>query len=177
MIGGGVDHGGMSDAKLRALMGGEVSPLVSARMGRIKGKDTGPEMIVRRLVHSLGFRFRLHRRDLPGAPDLVFPARRKVIFVHGCYWHRHSCAVGQRAVRTRSEFWQLKFHRNVVRDRSNQNALQRLGWAVLVVWECELRDLSALAEQVCNFLSTNHAASLAACDEAGAAIIAAQGAR
>ncbi len=126
----------------------------SARMARIRGRDTKPEMIVRRLVHRLGYRFRLHRRDLPGTPDLVFPGRKKVVFVHGCFWHGHDCRQGRTRPATRAEFWAEKIDRNRVRDADAQDRLARAGWAVLVVWQCELKakDRDALAARLSAFL-------------------------
>ncbi|MFT4253822.1 MAG: DNA mismatch endonuclease Vsr [Caulobacter sp.] len=128
----------------------------SERMGRIKGKDTVPEMIVRRLVHSMGRRFRLHRSDLPGKPDLVFPGSRKVIFVHGCFWHRHpdsACKLA-RLPKSRLDFWLPKLERNRDRDVENQENLRRLGWSVLVIWECELKDMASVKDKIEAFLST-----------------------
>ena len=112
----------------------------SALMSRIRGRDTAPELAVRRLAHSWGFRFRLHRRDLPGQPDLVFPRSGKVIFVHGCFWHQHSDPPCRNAVapKTRAEWWQRKLSANVVRDARSQKALEELGWEVLTIWECEV---------------------------------------
>lgn len=110
----------------------------SALMGRIRGVDTGPEMTVRRAAHRLGYRFRLHRRSLPGSPDLVFPSRRAAIFVHGCFWHRHEGCRKASTPKTRVEFWQAKFARNVERDAEVQERLRAAGWRVLVVWECEI---------------------------------------
>lgn len=107
-------------------------------MGRIRGVDTGPEMAVRRAAHRLGYRFRLHRRSLPGRPDLVFPSRRAAIFVHGCFWHRHEGCRKASMPKTRVEFWQAKFARNVERDAEVQERLRAAGWRVLVVWECEI---------------------------------------
>ncbi|MFC6046403.1 very short patch repair endonuclease [Methylobacterium hispanicum] len=109
----------------------------SALMGRIRGVDTGPEMVVRRAAHRLGYRFRLHRRSLPGRPDLVFPSLRAVIFVHGCFWHRHEGCRKTSMPKTRIEFWQAKFARNVERDAQAQERLAAAGWRVLVIWECE----------------------------------------
>lgn len=109
----------------------------SERMSRIRGSDTGPELLVRRYLHALGFRYRLHARDLPGRPDLVLPKHGAVVFVHGCFWHAHSCQKG-RIPRTRSKFWQEKFAYNQARDSRNVRALRRLGWRVLTVWECSL---------------------------------------
>lgn len=107
-------------------------------MTAIRGSDTGPEMKLRRMLHALGYRYRLHSPQLPGKPDLVFAGRRKVIFVHGCFWHRHKCKRGCSTPRTRSEFWRAKFEQNQVRDRRALRAAQKAGWAALVVWECEL---------------------------------------
>jgi len=117
-------------------------------MSRVRSKNTKPEVTVRRLLHSLGYRFRLHRDDLPGKPDIVLPKYRTAVFVHGCFWHRH---VGCKRCTTPSsnyEYWTGKFARNVDRDRRNRAALEALGWNVLVVWECELRDLERLAERL-----------------------------
>lgn len=108
----------------------------SAIMGAVRGKDTRPELIVRRLVHRLGFRYRLHVRSLPGCPDLVFPKHRKVIFIHGCFWHRHRCRKGRSMPATRFDFWQTKLTLNACRDRTHRRQLRRLGWQSLVIWEC-----------------------------------------
>ncbi|GLI25654.1 very short patch repair endonuclease [Xanthobacter flavus] len=136
-------------------MGDTLSPSArSERMSRIKGKDTAPEMVVRRLIHKMGFRYRLHRKDLPGRPDLVFPRRRKVIFVHGCFWHRHpapECRLA-RLPKSRLEFWLPKLEANQSRDTRNQGALFNSGWQVLVVWECELRDKEQLENKLREFL-------------------------
>jgi DNA mismatch endonuclease (patch repair protein) len=113
------------------------SPQRSALMARIRGKDTSPEIAVRRATHRLGYRFRLHRRDLPGTPDLVFPARRLVLFVHGCFWHRHPGCKRCTMPKTRAAFWCEKFEANKARDVRNANELRSLGWRVEVVWECE----------------------------------------
>ncbi len=125
----------------------------SERMSRVRHKDTKPEMVVRRLTHSLGYRYRLHRRDLPGQPDVVFPSRRKIILVHGCFWHQHGCPI-YRYPKSRLEFWAPKLERNVRRDRENQARLRELGWEVLVVWECQAKrkDTSDLAAQLQAFL-------------------------
>lgn len=121
-------------------------------MSRIRGKDSKPEMVVRRLVHGLGYRYRLHHRDLPGCPDLVFTSRRKVIFVHGCFWHRHRCRYGRPMPATRRRFWQAKLEGNKARDAKNRRALRRCGWRVLVVWECQTKDLEKLADRLVAFL-------------------------
>lgn len=115
----------------------------SALMARIRGRDTMPELVVRKLLHRLGFRFRLHRKDLPGKPDIVLPSRRTAIFVHGCFWHAHGCKIGQ-PPKSRPEFWAPKLQRNRERDAANESALAALGWNVLTVWQCEMKDAAAL---------------------------------
>jgi DNA mismatch endonuclease (patch repair protein) len=118
----------------------QFSPVERSRVMRaVKSGDTTPELAVRRLVHGLGYRFRLHRRDLPCQPDLVFPRLGKVILVHGCFWHRHACEAGQSTPASRVDYWSAKFARNVARDRRNLRKLRRMGWSVLVVWECQTR--------------------------------------
>lgn len=129
---------------------------VSARMRRIRKTDTKPELIVRRLAHGLGYRYRLYRRDLPGTPDLVFPRLRKVIFVHGCFWHQHDCPLGRKKPSTNRDYWLPKLARNVERDRSACIRLQSDGWRVLVIWECETRTSSRLAEVLTQFLQAEH---------------------
>src|ERR1700733_1884015 len=112
----------------------------STQMARVKSKDTGPELKVRRLVHRLGYRYRLHRNALPGTPDLAFPKRRKLIFVHGCFWHRHeSCALA-RLPKSRADFWLPKLEGNKTRDARNVDSLVKMGWEALTIWECELND-------------------------------------
>jgi len=125
-------------------------------MRAVKSADTTPELVVRSLVHALGYRFRLHRRDLPGRPDIVLPRLGKAIFVHGCFWHRHRCEAGQSTPATRVDYWQAKFERNVARDRRTLRHLRREGWSVLVVWECQTRAAKreALMARVERFLST-----------------------
>ena len=112
----------------------------SARMRLIQSANTSPERVVRYFVHKLGYRYRLHRADLPGRPDIVFPGRRKVIFVHGCFWHRHNHCDLARLPKSRLEFWLPKLTSNKKRDAVKRGALTRRGWSSLVVWECELRD-------------------------------------
>lgn len=112
----------------------------SERMSLIRAKGSGPELAVRRLIHSMGYRFRLHDPRLPGTPDLVFPGKRKVIFVHGCFWHRHNHCELARLPKSRLNFWLPKLESNRARDLRDQRALARLGWRGLVIWECELRD-------------------------------------
>ena len=124
-------------------------------MSRVRSRDTIPERVVRSLVHRLGYRFRLHRRDLPGTPDLVFPSRRAIIFVHGCFWHRHQGCRKATVPSTRKEFWLQKFARTVNRDATVREALERAGWRVLIVWQCELRDIDALGSRVLAFLGLN----------------------
>lgn len=126
----------------------------SENMRRIRSKDMKPEMIVRRVVHRLGYRYRLHRKDLPGKPDLVFGPRRRVIFVHGCFWHLHDRAecLDGRVPKTNTEYWGPKLARNVERDAAAQKALADAGWRVLVIWECETRDNATLEARIRNFL-------------------------
>lgn len=124
-------------------------------MRAVKSKDTKPEMIVRRLVHSLGYRYRLHRRELPGKPDLVFGARRKVVFIHGCFWHGHDCKRGSRRPKTNINYWSRKISRNRERDANAQESLRRDGWAVLVIWECELKDSNILQQRLVGFLEND----------------------
>lgn len=121
-------------------------------MARIRAKNTRPELTVRRLLHSLGYRYRLHRRDLPGTPDICFPGRKKVIFVHGCFWHRHEGCRRTTTPKTRTSFWENKFAANMVRDRRNMNGLGEIGWDAIVVWECETADLKALVPRLIRFL-------------------------
>lgn len=127
----------------------------SKRMSRIRNKDTKPEMFVRRLIHRMGYRYRLHGKKLPGKPDLVFASRRKVIFVHGCYWHRHddpSCKLA-RLPKSRLDFWGPKLEGNRERDKRNQMELNALGWEVLVIWECQLSDVDDVTARVREFLT------------------------
>lgn len=124
----------------------------SFNMSRIRSKNTTPELTIRRMVHALGFRYRLHGGKLPGRPDLVFASRHKVIFVHGCYWHMHACTYGRVTPKTNAAFWQKKRGSNVERDRRNARELARLGWQVLVVWECSLRKPHQVERRVVKFL-------------------------
>jgi len=121
-------------------------------MSAIRGADTKPEMIVRALAHAMGVRFRLHRRDLPGKPDLVFPSRRKVIFVHGCFWHVHDCPYGRVKPSTNAGFWADKRAGNAARDRRNVASLEAHGWKVLLIWECETRDRERIGHTLRAFL-------------------------
>ncbi|AZO84216.1 very short patch repair endonuclease [Stutzerimonas stutzeri] len=119
----------------------------SKLMARIKGKNTKPEMIVRSMCHAMGLRFRLHRRDLPGTPDLVFPKHRLCLFVHGCFWHRHGCKYAS-TPKTRPEYWTQKFDTNASRDERCINKLKMMDWRVDVIWECELKDLNRIKERI-----------------------------
>ena len=121
-------------------------------MSRVVSKDTKPEMMVRRLIHGLGYRYRLHRPDLPGRPDLVFPSRRKVIFVNGCFWHNHANCPKVRIPETNREYWVAKIERNSERDRRNLCLLQESGWHAETVWECQLKDLESLTSRIVDFL-------------------------
>jgi DNA mismatch endonuclease, patch repair protein len=122
-------------------------------MAAVHSKDTEPEMLVRKIVHRLGYRYRLHRKDLPGKPDIVFPGRRKVIFVHGCFWHRHSNCKYASSPKSRIEYWQAKFDANVARDERNRQELDKAGWKILTLWQCELKNPDELAVQLNEFLS------------------------
>jgi DNA mismatch endonuclease (patch repair protein) len=123
-------------------------------MSAVHSKNTKPEMTVRRAVHALGYRYRLHDADLPGNPDLVFRSRGKVIFVHGCFWHRHSKCRYATIPKTHTDFWQDKFCNNVTRDRRTRHELKRLGWEVLTVWQCELKKPEKLVERLDDFLAS-----------------------
>lgn len=125
----------------------------SANMRQIRSKSTAPEMALRRLLHGCGYRYRLHRKDLPGKPDLVFPIRRKVVFLHGCFWHQHSGCREGRLPGTRRDYWEPKLIKNQQRDTFIQNALKSQGWEVFTVWECELaKDSSAVLSRLMRFL-------------------------
>ncbi|XBT42088.1 very short patch repair endonuclease [Pseudomonas viridiflava] len=124
----------------------------SRMMAGIKGRNTRPEMIVRRFLHANGYRFRLHRRDLPGSPDIVLPRFRTCIFVHGCFWHRHDGCRYATTPKTRTDFWQAKFTQNVERDARVRRALRADGWKVLTIWECELKSPARVLGHVLGFL-------------------------
>lgn len=124
----------------------------SALMSRIGCKNTAPEMLVRRRLYALGYRFRLHRRDLPGTPDIVFPSRRKVIFVNGCFWHAHRCRIG-RPPKSRLEFWLPKLEHNRKKDARCRRALRALGWGVLTIWQCQLKSERRLESLLVSFLT------------------------
>lgn len=124
----------------------------SENMRLIRAKDTRPEMIVRRIVHRMGYRFRLHRKDLPGKPDLVFPRLHKAIFVHGCFWHQHQECREGRVPTSRIEYWGPKLESNQARDRRNLDAMLKDGWDVLVIWECETTETTELSRRLSTFL-------------------------
>lgn len=124
----------------------------SERMRRVRAKDTKPELIVRHLAWALGYRYRLHGRKLPGCPDLVFAARKKVIFVHGCFWHQHQGCKQYRMPRSRLDFWLPKLESNMARDRVNKTKLTKAGWEVLTLWECELKDADRVSHRIIRFL-------------------------
>ena len=130
-----------------------VNPRRSALMSRIRMRDTKPELVVRKTVHRLGYRFRIHKRDLVGKPDLVFSRLRKIIFVHGCFWHQHAGCKYARKPKTGREYWLPKLAGNVARDRRVRGALQADGWRILTLWECELRDIAKLEGRLARFLS------------------------
>jgi DNA mismatch endonuclease (patch repair protein) len=126
----------------------------SERMGLVRGRDTKPELLVRRITHSMGYRYRLHYARLPGKPDLAFPERKKVIFVHGCFWHRHpdpACKLA-RMPKSRLDFWKPKLEGNRARDLEKQHLLREMDWDVLVIWECQMNDLESLASRINEFL-------------------------
>jgi DNA mismatch endonuclease (patch repair protein) len=120
-------------------------------MQAVKSKNTKPELIVRRCLFALGYRYRLHRKDLPGSPDIAFIGRRKAIFVHGCFWHGHGCSKG-RLPKSRLGYWQPKLEKNAERDRTKTEQLESRGWEVLVVWQCELTDTEALVQRLQDFV-------------------------
>jgi DNA mismatch endonuclease (patch repair protein) len=125
----------------------------SAVMRRVKGRNTAPEMTVRRALTKLGARYRLHRKDLPGNPDIVLPGRKLAIFVHGCFWHGHDCPRGARVPKQNRDYWVAKVGRNVARDVKSREALAALGWRVETVWECELKDAGALDARLAAMLA------------------------
>ncbi|MCB9768069.1 MAG: DNA mismatch endonuclease Vsr [Candidatus Omnitrophica bacterium] len=121
-------------------------------MRAVKSEDTGPELRVRKLIHSMGYRYSLHRKDLPGKPDIVLRSRKKIVFIHGCFWHGHHCPAGSKKPKTNADYWERKIERNVQRDRRSQSALRRGGWSVAVVWECQTRNLEKLERRLRTFL-------------------------
>ena len=131
----------------------EVSEQRSRNMSAIKSKNTKPEIAVRKLLHSMGYRFRLHRKDLPGSPDIVLPKYKTVIFVHGCFWHRHQNCKYASNPKTRREFWEKKFKENIERDKKTQEKLKNLGWKTKIVWECEIKKQDKLIKKIEDFLN------------------------
>ena len=125
-----------------------ISEQRSRNMSAIKSKNTKPEIAVRKLLHSMGYRFRLHRKDLPGSPDIVLPKYKTVIFVHGCFWHRHENCKYASTPKTRKEFWNKKFNDNILRDKKNLEILSSLGWKIIIIWECEIRNKKINLEQI-----------------------------
>ncbi len=121
-------------------------------MGRVRARDTKPEMVVRRAVHAMGYRYRLHAKDLPGKPDLVFRSRKKVLFVHGCFWHRHPGCALARLPKSRQDFWTPKLNANRQRDMKSERSLKDAGWGVLTIWECELDGTDKLKNRIKEFL-------------------------
>lgn len=124
----------------------------SFNMSQIRDKNTKPEITVRSIVHRMGFRYSLHNKKLPGKPDLVLTRHKKIIFVHGCFWHMHHCRYGKVKPATNKKFWQNKRQGNVTRDRRNLKKLRNLGWKVLVIWECQIKKPEKLINKISNFL-------------------------
>lgn len=125
----------------------------SETMRRVKGKDTSPEIAVRSMLHRMGYRFRLHRQDLPGKPDIVFPTRKKVVFINGCFWHGHDCVRGARVPKTNRKYWIEKIRRNMERDKKSSADLRIIGWKCLVVWECQIKRTAAIEKTLARFLN------------------------
>ena len=125
-------------------------------MRSVRSRDTAPELLVRRAATALGFRYRLHKDTLPGKPDLVFGPRRKVIFVHGCFWHGHNCSRGAREPKTNTDYWRQKIQRNRARDANAVDDLVKAHWKVMIIWECQTRDLHALKESIARFMDGNN---------------------
>ena len=131
-----------------------VSPAIRSKiMAAVKSADTGPEMLIRRALHRLGYRYGLHRNDLPGKPDLVFRSRRKVVFVHGCFWHGHNCKKG-RLPKTRIEFWTEKISKNRARDRRSVRELRKYGWSSITIWQCQTRSQQKIVDKIVRFLES-----------------------
>ena len=131
-----------------------VSSTRSRIMRAVQSKNTTPEITLRKWLHAAGYRFRLHRKDLPGKPDIVFPSRHKVLFVHGCFWHGHNCSRGSRKPKTNVEYWTKKINRNRERDKAAVNDLRVLGWDVEIVWECEMKDKDRIMERIRDWLDS-----------------------
>ncbi len=139
----------------------------SERMRRVKGRDTKPELLIRRLLHRNGFRYRLQAKELPGTPDIVFRRQHKAIFIHGCFWHRHSNCKLARIPKSRTEFWTDKLESNRLRDAKNQEHLRQLGWDFEIVWECEMSDLGKVLERLRKFLKNQETVVLQQNDALG----------
>lgn len=122
-------------------------------MGKIRSKNTGPEKLLRSQLFLKGFRFRIHRSDLPGKPDIVLPKFKTAIYVHGCFWHFHEACPGGHMPKTNSNYWELKFEKNLARDKNNLQELQRLGWQVVVIWECELKNKDMITKKINELIS------------------------
>ncbi len=117
-------------------------------MSNIGNKDTKPELRIRSLLHQMGYRFRLHRKDLPGKPDIVLPKYKTVIFIHGCYWHRHTCKKGRSTPTSNREFWEEKFSKNIERDKRNLVELKNIGWNIITIWQCELKNMEKIQSRL-----------------------------
>jgi DNA mismatch endonuclease (patch repair protein) len=124
----------------------------SERMGRIRSKDTKPEMVIRRALFGLGYRYQIHRKDLPEKPDIVFPGRKKALFVHGCFWHAHQNCKVANMPKSRTEYWRAKFERNVERDKQNKRRLRLLGWGTLTIWECQIKRKERVVGRLASYL-------------------------
>lgn len=124
----------------------------SENMRRIRSKDTNPELLIRRLIFKMGYRYRLHGKNLPGKPDLVFAGRKKIIFIHGCFWHQHKNCIDSHIPKTNQDYWAAKLHKNKVRDKKNQAEFKKLGWSFLIVWECKIKNVSRLSRRIKTFL-------------------------
>ncbi len=142
--------------KLAETLEHQVSEQRSRTMRAVKGENTTPELLVRKIAHRMGYRFRLHRKDLLGKPDLVFPGRRKVIFVHGCFWHGHKCPRGDRMPKANADYWKKKITRNAARDKLHNAALKKEGWGVRVIWECQLKSPAFVERFLSRFLEPRH---------------------
>jgi DNA mismatch endonuclease (patch repair protein) len=122
-------------------------------MSSVSSKDTGPELVVRKLLHGLGYRYRLHKRGIPGSPDVVFQKRKKVVFVNGCFWHGHECRYGK-LPKSKSDYWEPKIAKNRERDERNIHQLKQLGWDALVIWQCQLKDIDTVRKRLIKFLGS-----------------------
>lgn len=126
----------------------------SENMRRIRSKDTSPELFIRRLIFKMGYRYRLHGKNLPGKPDLVFASRKKVIFIHGCFWHQHKNCIDSHIPRTNKDYWVPKLERNRIRDSENKIKLKENGWSFLIIWECQMKNSLGLSNKIKKFLET-----------------------